>query len=235
MILPRKICRSPLPSLSLVGLAIFLSASVLPAPCRASEKSTGRFPLIFEGLSEPEMREAREVYLVTRDRFMQLTGRKVGALPVRVQIVEHLSSVGQASRTVRQVMGTTVQHGRECQVYISVFRRGSLGRVLAHEFTHTFLREAYGNTSNQALSEGLAEYLSSLSYSAEVNHDLRAASAAYVSAPKLQPYVEGYNFCLHYADSPHFISFFDRQVYLPDFGFDCLMSTWKQHREVCRR
>ena len=61
MILPRKICRSPLPSLSLVGLAIFLSASVLPAPCRASEKSTGRFPLIFEGLSEPEMREAREV------------------------------------------------------------------------------------------------------------------------------------------------------------------------------
>lgn len=234
MIAPREICRSSLFSFFLVGLTLLFAAGVLPAPCRAAEKAPGRLPLILEGLPEAEAREAREVYRVTRERFTQLTGRKVGAWPVRVRLVEH-PSAGQASRTVRQVMGTAVQRGRECQVNVSLLRRGSLGRVLAHEFTHAFLREAYGPTANQALSEGLAEYLASLGYSAEVNRDLRAASAAYVNAPKLQPYVEGYNFCLHYAASPYFLSFFDRQVYLPDFGFNCLMSTWKQHCEACLR
>lgn len=216
----------------LVACALLLAASsAFAGSPRSPEKPPQKSLLILDGLPDEEAREAREVYRVTRERFIELTGRKVGAIPVRVRLVERASG-GEANRTVSQVMGTAIHGARECRISISVLRRGSFGRVLAHELTHAFLSEAYGRTANHALSEGLAEYLASLSYSSEVNRDMRAASAAYVNVPKLQPYVEGYNFCLHYARSPTFIPFFDRQVYIPDFGFDHLMTTWKRHAET---
>lgn len=196
-------------------------------------KKAAKLPLVFEGLSKEEAREAREVYRRTRERFIELTGRKVGALTVRVRFVERPSG-GEAVRTITQRMGVTVQNRGECRISIRRLRRGSFGRVLAHELVHAFLHEAYGRVENRALSEGFAEYLASFDHSAEVNHDMRSASARYVNAPKIQPYVEGYNFCLHYARAPGFVAFFDRQIYTPDFGFETLMTLWRQAQRAPR-
>lgn len=212
--------------------ATMLFAACVAAP--ASERSPPKLPLRLEGLSEDDAREAREVYRVTRERFTEITGRPVGALKIRVQLVERAMG-GEASRTLTQVMGVTRQSREECRISITPLRRGSFGRVLAHELTHAFLHEAYGRTTNRALNEGLAEYLASLSYSAEVNRDQRAAAANYASAQKLQPYVAGYNFCLHYARDPDFIAFFDRRIYMPDFGFDDLMTAWRREKLAAKK
>jgi diadenosine tetraphosphatase ApaH/serine/threonine PP2A family protein phosphatase len=214
-----------------LGLAAFPSRAD-PSPHAA--KTPAKDPLVLDGLPPEEARLAHQVYLETRERFIALTGRRVGDLPIRVRLVERAAG-GEASRTVTQVMGTAVQRPGECRISISLRRRGSFGRVLAHELTHAFLREAYGRPANKALSEGFAEYLASLSHSAEVNHDMRASASQYASAPSIQPYVEGYNFCRHYARSPGFMSFFERQLQVPDFGFDHLMTVWERERRAAAK
>lgn len=211
------------------AVAAAVAVIAISGAAAASERNDPKPPLLLEGLTADEARDAREVYRATRDHFTEITGRPVGAFKIRVRLVERAMG-GEASRTLTQVMGATQQGREECRISISRLRRGSFGRVLAHELAHAFLREAYGRTTNRALSEGFAEYLASLEYSAEVNRDLRAAAAQYANAPKLQPYVAGYNFCLHYARDPDFLAFFDREIYFPDFGFDHLLTAWKREK-----
>lgn len=186
---------------------------------------TGR--ITFKNLDSGQEAQAMEVYAAARAHFTRLTGREVGAVPVRICIVDHLGQ-GEASRTAGQKLGVTVYLDGESVVQISAAQTRSFGRVLAHELTHAFVREAYGAAVNRPLSEGFAEYIASQNYAAEVNRDIRAASAAMMKNPRLMPYVNGYNFCLHYADRPGFGMFFESQIKTLDFGLGHLETVWKR-------
>lgn len=183
--------------------------------------------LVFENVDASDEAKAREVYAAVRAHFTRITGREVGKLPIRVRLVESLGR-GEASRASSHVLGVTVHREGRSEIQISALQQRSFGRVLAHELVHVFSREACGAAVNRVLSEGLADYIASLLYSAEVNRDLRAASHVKTRDPRLLPYVRGYHFCLHHAEREGFGEFYARQIGRPDFGFGDLEGAWKR-------
>ncbi len=216
-----------------VSLIAFFLLSLMAALCAGGAEPSpagGVGRISFDNLDPAQEVQAMEVYATARAHFTRLTSREVGEVPVRVRIVERLGR-GEASRTVGQMLGVTVYVDGESVVQISAAQTRSFGRVLAHELTHAFVREAYGTAVNRSLSEGLSEYIASQFYGAEVNRDIRAASAVVMKNPRLMPYVNGYNFCLHHADRPGFGKFFESQIKMPDFGLGHLEAVWKRQEQ----
>lgn len=212
---------------TLIGLLLLSLVVILRAEGNDAAPVGGETSLTFEGVDASDEAQAMEVYSAVRSHFLRLTGREVGRMPFRVTMVDRLGS-GEASRTAGQVLGMTVHTGGESVIQVSRAANGSFGRVFSHELVHAFVREAYGKAVNRALSEGLADYIASLLFSAEVNRDVRAASNAVVRNSRLIPYVNGFNFCLHYAQREGFGDFYASQIGMPDFGFGHLENVWKR-------
>jgi hypothetical protein len=211
----------------LVGFLLLSLVLALRAEPATGAPAAEEAALSFENVDAGDEAAAMEIYATVRAHFTRITGREVGKLPIRVAMVDHLGS-GEASRTAGQVLGVTVHSAGRSLIQISSSQDRTFGRVFAHELVHAFTREAYGQAVNRSLSEGLADYVASLLFSAEVNRDLRAASKAVVRNPRLLPYVNGYNFCLHYAQREGFGDFYASQIGMPDFGFGHLERVWKR-------
>ncbi|MCC7518777.1 MAG: hypothetical protein IT578_06290 [Verrucomicrobiae bacterium] len=187
-----------------------------------------------DGLPADLAAQAEQIYAITRAHFIRLTNREVGRLPIRLRLVENPGG-HEALRRGEKVLGSTVHHADFSEVRVGSEEARSFGRVLAHEITHVFVREAFGRAANRALSEGFAEYVASLSFGAEVRHDMRAAFHPRTRGTRILPYVNGFNFCLHYAEKPAFASFFAEQISLPDFGMSQLLTVWEWHQARLQR
>lgn len=212
-----------------VSLVVLFLLSLAAALCAGVEETRpeNASSLICDNLTPDQEAQAAVIYREARAQFVRLMGREVGRIPVRVCEVEQLRGRGEASRTVGQMQGVTAYVGGEIVVQISASRSSSFGRVLAHELTHAFVREAFGAAVNRSLSEGFAEYVASLQFPSEVKHNLRAASFAVARSPKLMPYVSGFEFCSRHAKSLGFAKFFESQIGMMDFGPGQLADAWK--------
>ncbi len=154
----------------------------------------------------------RKIIAITAERFEKITGVHVGKLPVTVRFAEEIV-FGDASRVSSgKVQGVTLYDRDSCTIQIAKKRISTFGRVLAHEVTHVFVREAFGQALNRTLNEGLAEYMAAQEFPSEVERDMRNAAAKGFVPQGLRTYVDGHRFCKSFAEDANFAAFFAREI-----------------------
>jgi hypothetical protein len=205
-----------------------------PELSKYSDDKEGR--VIFDRGNEEDLRDCEKIVGMTTGCFHKITGQKTGDTPIRIFLTDHLSR-GNVSLVKGVPQGITFCADDGFIIQISNQRSSSFGRVLAHETTHVLLREAYGQTINLALTEGLAEYIAQQSYPSEVQRQMSAAATGGLTRV-MRPYVEGYRFISRHAHDPAFAEFFAVEIKVPcDSGRD-LEKHWKEwisHKPVSKQ
>jgi len=178
----------------------------------------------------PEIQKmAHDIVAETAWRFQQASGVAVGKMPIHVVFVDTVDTGENIRTDSGRVQGVTIYNPEtsSCTVQIPLRKSSSFGRVLAHEVTHAFVREAYGRVINRTLNEGLAEYMASLEFPSEVRHDLQRARGSGLMLV-LRPYVDGQQFCQDHATDPHFGSFLASEFKTSHLTYSQLSKAWKE-------
>ena len=185
--------------------------------------------VVFENTDAETEVLGRKIIAITAERFEKITGTHVGKLPVIVKFTDEIV-FGDASRiSSGRVQGVTLYDRDSCTIQIAKKRISTFGRVLAHEVTHVFVREAFGQAFNRTLNEGLAEYLAAQEFPAEVERDMRNASAKGFVPQALRTYVDGHRFCKHFAEDANFAAFFASEIKKSTYtDFSELKIAWEE-------
>ena len=185
--------------------------------------------VVFEDADAETEALGRKIVLITAERFEKITGVRVGKLPITVKFTDEII-FGDASRvSAGRVQGVTLYEKDSCTIQIAKKRISTFGRVLAHEVTHVFVREAFGQAFNRTLNEGLAEYLAAQEFPAEVERDMRNAGAKGFVPQALRTYVDGHRFCKHFAEDENFAAFFASEIKKSTHAnFSELKTAWEE-------
>lgn len=185
----------------------------------------------FENVDPEVSAEGMKIISECARRFREVTHHKAGDWTVRVCFVEKIHAHGMNLCSHGQLRGVT-RHGCDGSTIqiatrLAAGQRSSWERVLAHEVVHALVREAYGNTSNTTLNEGLAEYIAGQMFPSEVRRDLHNAVWG-ASSQALIPYVEGHRFCSEHGEEKDFADFFAKAIKTNDIGYDGLAHEWQE-------
>jgi hypothetical protein len=201
---------------------LFLFESLLFA---ASPEST------FETNDDQISSEGKLIIGRTADKFREILGVQVGAYPIHVYFVENLH-LGDLVRTGEgEIQGVTMYGEKKGIIEILKHRQSSLARVLSHEVTHVFIREAFGPSSNQFLNEGLAVYFAGQICPVEIRQQMDLFS--YKPAPtEMRPYIEGYRFVRAHIKDPKFSEFLKDELKHSCDTLHDLELRWKEWKSL---
>jgi len=181
----------------------------------------------FEGLDLESQIACRRVMIATALRFQKLTGMQVGKASIHVRLAPIRSIEVPGLEAVSGAQGLcVVLLGR---IFLTIPTRGSqpIAPILAHEATHAYVAEAYGQAHNLHLNEGLAQYLAGLEHP-PFQSELRRVWLKGNYTVATSPYVAGFHFVEGRADHPRFMEFLKKYILLPVVDYDELERLWEQ-------
>lgn len=210
----------------------------------------------FDGIPSASLNEAKDTVRKSISDFEQITHKHVPCSRVLVRLVtpesmnemvqfkEHVDLSGRKHISMQmlnmrglsvwtkgcKLEGMTVGSAGEYVIKIVDQSGLNFNRVLAHEMTHVYVKQSFGEGSNQMLNEGLAEYIASLQYAFDVTGDLKNAEKSTVR--QLQPYVIGYQFCKEHAREKQFADFFQKELDSNHSSYGSLKKAWSGDPET---
>ena len=213
--------------LTLLTILFFLSAASLLKADEKAATSGSNLQVVFENTDSEAAEEGKKIIAQCAARFEEITHRKLSEWTVQIRFEEKIQTRGMALAGHDGLRGVTTHSKTASTIRIAIGNKSNWGRILAHEVTHAFVRNAYGPALNDTLNEGLAEYMAEQLYPSEVHRDMHNASWGRFSE-KLLPYVEGHRFCCEHATDRAFPSFFANEIKQGTSSYDCLAYEWKQ-------
>ncbi len=129
--------------------------------------------------------------------------------------------------SVGGVLGVCEVSGGAATIRVAARGPAALGAVLAHEATHAWVAEAFGEARNGMLNEGLAQYFAALAYP-PLRNEIRHAWLNGGSDVMASPYIAGFHWIEEHVESPRFPDFFRRQIGRPTSTLDDLDRLWRE-------
>ncbi len=200
------------------------------APLLSAEENVAtpalKMHVTFENAGSDVTEEGEKIIARCAAKFEEITHRKLGEWSINICFEQQIRARGANLTSADHLRGVTTHGSASSTIRIATGQRSSWGRILAHEVTHAFVRNAYGTAVNTTLNEGLAEYMAEQFYASEVHRDLHNAQWGHFSE-KLLPYVEGHRFCSEHVEDHEFPEFFAKEIKKGTSSYNCLAYEWK--------
>ncbi|MCC7519676.1 MAG: hypothetical protein IT578_10890 [Verrucomicrobiae bacterium] len=161
--------------------------------------------LSFAGLSPELQLAARRVIVATGARFDRAFGTDVGRRPISVRFAP-LAKVASEGEDVAGATGRCrVRNGR-AEILVAADAPEALGAILAHEATHAFVAEAFGEIRDPYLGEGLAQEFAAQAWP-PLRNELRHLWLKGGPGAAASPYIAGFHWIEEHAGEARFGEF----------------------------
>lgn len=180
----------------------------------------------FENLSPDLQLAARRVMVATAVRFDRTFGTTVGRMPVSVRLVPSATVTAAGGEEIAGVAGLCVVREGRAEILVATRANTSIAAILAHEATHAFVAETFGEVRDPFLNEGLAQWFAAGAWP-PLRNELRHFWLKGGSGAGASPYVAGFHWMEENAANPRLGAFLRAQGNPVSRNIDELDHRWR--------
>lgn len=182
--------------------------------------------LSFENLPGDLQLSSRRVIVSTAARFDQAFGTAVGRMPISVRLVPESTVSSGGGETISGMSGLCVVREGRAEILVATRSNAPTTALLAHEATHAFVAEAFGEVRDPFLNEGLAQWFAAAAWP-PLRNELRHLWLKGGTRPDASPYVAGFHWVEEHAGHPRLGDFLRASGKQVSKDLDDLESRWK--------